>query len=67
MTRSFSVPVNVKTRSLKRINSGGLIRVISATPRPEAVDPASANDAPAEDIGKINDAGKLELRSSCTC
>ncbi|XP_010036055.2 probable E3 ubiquitin-protein ligase MARCHF10 [Eucalyptus grandis] len=50
ITRSFSVPVNVKTRSLKRINSGGLIRVISASPRPEAVDPSSANDASAEEI-----------------
>ncbi|XP_030546612.2 uncharacterized protein LOC115752527 isoform X2 [Rhodamnia argentea] len=50
MTRSFSVPVNVNTRSLKRINSGGLIRVIPATPRPEVVDPASPNDASSEYI-----------------
>ncbi|KAI6673380.1 hypothetical protein NL676_001286 [Syzygium grande] len=66
MTRSFSVPVNVKTRSLKRINSGGLIRVISATPRPEAVDPASANDAPAEDIAN-EDAGEDIPEEEAVC
>ncbi|KAA8524128.1 hypothetical protein F0562_010441 [Nyssa sinensis] len=44
MTRSFSVPVNVKTRSLRRIDStGGMIRVVSVTPRPAVVDGASPN------------------------
>ncbi|KAF8007603.1 hypothetical protein BT93_K1568 [Corymbia citriodora subsp. variegata] len=66
MTRSFSVPVNVKTRSLKRINSGGLIRVISASPRPEAVDPASANEAPAEDIAN-EDAGEDIPEEEAVC
>ncbi|KAF3445143.1 hypothetical protein FNV43_RR14836 [Rhamnella rubrinervis] len=46
MTRSLSVPVNVKARSLRRNDSGGMIRVISATPRP-AVDSASPDDIPA--------------------
>lgn len=42
MTRSFSVPVNVKNRSLRRTDStGGLIRVLAATPRPSMVDSAS--------------------------
>ncbi|RVW85906.1 hypothetical protein CK203_035278 [Vitis vinifera] len=52
MTRSLSVPVNVKARSLRRMDStGGLIRVISATPRPVAVDGASQDDAPVTEIG----------------
>ncbi|WJZ99008.1 hypothetical protein VitviT2T_017489 [Vitis vinifera] len=51
MTRSLSVPVNVKARSLRRMDStGGLIRVISATPRPVAVDGASQDDAPVTEI-----------------
>ncbi|KAM5580284.1 hypothetical protein ABKV19_009838 [Rosa sericea] len=45
MIRSFSVPVNVKTRSLRRMDSGGMMRVIS-TPRPAVVDAASQNSAP---------------------
>ena len=53
MTRSLSVPVNVKARSLRRMDStGGLIRVISATPRPVAVDGASQDDAPVTEIGR---------------
>ncbi|XP_059664885.1 uncharacterized protein LOC132311147 isoform X2 [Cornus florida] len=44
MMRSFSVPVNVKTKSLRRTDStGGLIRVILATPRPAMVESASPN------------------------
>lgn len=42
MTRSLSVPVNVKIRSLKRTDStGGLIRVISATPQSTSIDSAT--------------------------
>lgn len=57
MPRSLSVPVNVKARSLRRMDSGGMIRVISATPRPASVDSASPNDAHAiesasEDAGE---------------
>ncbi|CAL2249050.1 unnamed protein product [Prunus armeniaca] len=47
MSRSLSVPVNVKTRSLRRMDSGGMMRVISATPRPSIVEGASPNAAPA--------------------
>lgn len=53
MTRSLSVPVNVKAISLRRIDSGGMIRVISATPRPATVDSASPDDIPAAEIGKV--------------
>ncbi|XP_004303917.1 PREDICTED: uncharacterized protein LOC101297754 [Fragaria vesca subsp. vesca] len=48
MIRSFSVPVNVKTRSLRRMDSGGMMRVIS-TPRPAVVDATSPNSAPTTD------------------
>ncbi|PON36244.1 hypothetical protein PanWU01x14_330040 [Parasponia andersonii] len=50
MTRSLSVPVNVKARSLNRIDSGGMIRVISATPRPATVNGTSQNDAHATEL-----------------
>nr|CAD1834611.1 unnamed protein product [Ananas comosus var. bracteatus] len=43
--RSFSVPGNAKGRSLRRMDSLGLIRVIPATPRPVAVDSATESDA----------------------
>ncbi|KAM7271723.1 hypothetical protein ACFE04_030937 [Oxalis oulophora] len=57
MTRSFSVPVNVKSASLRRMDSaGGLIRVIS-TPRPIPVEGDSPSDVSTaeistEDIGE---------------
>lgn len=54
MTRSLSVPVNVKARSLRRMDSGGMIRVISATPRPPIVEGASPDDVPAVEIGKFD-------------
>ncbi|KAJ8631368.1 hypothetical protein MRB53_024691 [Persea americana] len=44
--RSLSVPLNVKTRSLRRTDSlGGLIRVIT-TPRPKAAEGSPPGDAP---------------------
>lgn len=52
MTRSFSVPVNIKVRTLRRTESGGLIRVISVSTRSAAVERISVNDDPATDIGK---------------
>ncbi|XP_042518984.1 uncharacterized protein LOC122092765 isoform X2 [Macadamia integrifolia] len=57
ITRSMSVPVNAKTRSLRRADSiGGIIRVISATPRPTTVDETSTDDgktdAETEDAGE---------------
>ncbi|GMP51916.1 hypothetical protein CsSME_00017955 [Camellia sinensis var. sinensis] len=46
MRRSFSVPVNIKARSLRRTDStGGLIRVISVTPRPVTVVGASPSES----------------------
>lgn len=51
--RSLSVPVNVKTGSLRRMDSlGGLIRVIS-TPRPIAADGAPPSDVPTTDTGML--------------
>ncbi|KAL3830377.1 hypothetical protein ACJIZ3_019179 [Penstemon smallii] len=47
MTRSLSVPVNVKTRSLRRTDSsGGLIRVISSNHRPKTVETDSPDISP---------------------
>ncbi|KAL2529659.1 RING/U-box superfamily protein [Forsythia ovata] len=47
MTRSFSVPVNVRTRSLRQTDSsGGLIRVISAAHRSTTNDNASPDISP---------------------
>ncbi|CAA2963558.1 involved in mRNA turnover and stability [Olea europaea subsp. europaea] len=47
MTRSFSVPVNVRTRSLRQTDSsGGLIRVISAVQRSTTNDDASPDISP---------------------
>lgn len=47
MTRSFSVPVNVKTRSLRRTeSSGGLIRVISKHHHPTPAENASPDISP---------------------
>ncbi|XP_022740285.1 uncharacterized protein LOC111292265 isoform X2 [Durio zibethinus] len=56
MMRSLSVPVNVKPRSLRRADSGrGLIRVISATSRPEVVEGALSNDASSTEINAGED------------
>ncbi|KAF9620694.1 hypothetical protein IFM89_013994, partial [Coptis chinensis] len=58
ITRSFSVPVNVKTRSLRQMDSTrGLMRVISVTPRSMVHNCTSPNGAPAtenvnEDAGE---------------
>ncbi|RVW82291.1 hypothetical protein CK203_041671 [Vitis vinifera] len=69
MTRSLSVPVNVKARSLRRMDStGGLIRVISATPRPVAVDGASQDDAPGNRNWRSPSGSyHLGVRGSLTC
>lgn len=51
--RSLSVPLNVKTRSLRRTDSlGGLIRVIT-TPRPKAAEGSPPGDAPGTDTGSL--------------
>ncbi|KAM6548584.1 hypothetical protein CsatB_020260 [Cannabis sativa] len=66
ITRSLSVPVNVKTRSLRRIDSGGVFRVISATPRPATVDGASRNDAPVTEAAS-EDAGEDIPEEEAVC
>ncbi|PIN02499.1 hypothetical protein CDL12_24988 [Handroanthus impetiginosus] len=54
MTRSFSVPVNVKTRSLRRMDSsGGLIRVISSNHRPATSENASPDISAEPEAGAI--------------
>lgn len=51
MTRSLSVPINGKLRSLKRMDSmGGLIRVISATPRSTLANSTSLDISEAETV-----------------
>ncbi|CAI9089894.1 OLC1v1024545C1 [Oldenlandia corymbosa var. corymbosa] len=51
MRRSYSVPVNVKTRSLRQTDSsGGLVRVISATSRPRLELDSVANHSEDTDI-----------------
>lgn len=53
MTRSLSVPVNVKPISVRRADSGrGLVRVISATPRPAALEGSLPDDAPSTEISR---------------
>ncbi|XP_061344079.1 uncharacterized protein LOC133290044 isoform X2 [Gastrolobium bilobum] len=55
MTRSFSVPVNGKATKLKRTDSRGLIRVISAKPHLETVGGASTDDASVPEIAIEDD------------
>lgn len=53
MTRSFSVPVNVKATNLRRADSRRLVRVISARPQqPETIDGISTRSTSAQEIGK---------------
>lgn len=67
MTRSLSVPVNVKTRNLRRMDSArSLIRVISATPRPAVVDGASQIDVPVTEIAS-EDAGEDIPEEEAVC
>ncbi|XP_039031891.1 uncharacterized protein LOC120166749 [Hibiscus syriacus] len=67
MARSLSVPVNVKPRSLRRADSGrGLVRVISATPRPTALEGALPNDAPSTEITS-EDAGEDIPEEAAVC
>ncbi|XP_021724637.1 uncharacterized protein LOC110691961 [Chenopodium quinoa] len=52
MKRSFSVPVNVKNASLKRVGStGGVIRVVPVTPHQVEVDTSLPNDAATGESG----------------
>lgn len=52
MTRSYSVPVNVKSVNLRRNDSGGIVRVISVTQRTASIDGALPDDAQATESGK---------------
>ena len=53
MQRSFSVPVNVKVKSLRRTDSSGcLVRVISATPRPRTDENNVVDNATEIETGK---------------
>ncbi|KAL6511179.1 hypothetical protein OROHE_020548 [Orobanche hederae] len=64
MTRSFSVPVNVKTRSLRRIgSSGGLIRVISINNRTtdtENASPDLSHNREADNVVEAEDIAEEE-------
>ncbi|XP_051150690.1 uncharacterized protein LOC127265061 [Andrographis paniculata] len=52
MARSLSVPVNVKTRSLRRMDSsGGLIRVISTSYRSTIAENSPSDISPATEAG----------------
>ncbi|XP_042061653.1 uncharacterized protein LOC121805740 isoform X2 [Salvia splendens] len=67
MTRSFSVPVNIKTRSLRRTEShGGLIRVISKHHLPTTVENASPDISP-EIEAAIDDAGEDIPEEEAVC
>ncbi|XP_057773269.1 uncharacterized protein LOC130992592 isoform X1 [Salvia miltiorrhiza] len=67
MKRSFSVPVNVKTRSLRRTeSSGGLIRVISKHHHPTTVENASPDISP-ETEDAIEDAGEDIPEEEAVC
>ncbi|KAJ8642123.1 hypothetical protein MRB53_018817 [Persea americana] len=64
--RSLSVPVIVKTGSLRRMDSlGGLIRVIS-TPRPIAADGAPPSDVPTTNTG-TEDSGEDIPEEEAVC
>ncbi|XP_031263010.1 E3 ubiquitin-protein ligase MARCH4-like [Pistacia vera] len=67
MTRSLSVPVNTKVRSLRRTESGGgLIRVISTTPRSAAAEKTSVNDDSATETAS-EDAGEDISEEEAVC
>ncbi|XP_068655960.1 uncharacterized protein [Aristolochia californica] len=65
--RSLSVPVNIKNRSLRRMDSfGGLIRIIPVTPRVPTVDGLADDDAPAADIA-VEEAGEDIPEEDAVC
>ncbi|KAJ4980554.1 hypothetical protein NE237_031391 [Protea cynaroides] len=66
VTRSFSAPVNTKTRCLRRTDStGGVIRVIPATPCPATVDDTSPKDGPTD--AEMEDAGEDIPEEAAVC
>ncbi|XP_072954403.1 uncharacterized protein [Typha angustifolia] len=64
--RSFSVPGNAKNRSLRRMDSIGLFRVISATPRPVPADNAIENDV-IETLDATEDEGEDIPEEEAVC
>ncbi|XVE83634.1 hypothetical protein DITRI_Ditri16bG0102500 [Diplodiscus trichospermus] len=67
MTRSLSVPVNVRQRSSIQADSvRGLVRVISAISRPAIVEGALPNDAPSTEITS-EDAGEDIPEEAAVC
>eukprot|EP00268_Persea_americana_P066678 TRINITY_DN910_c0_g1_i11.p1 TRINITY_DN910_c0_g1~~TRINITY_DN910_c0_g1_i11.p1 ORF type:complete len:391 (-),score=52.86 TRINITY_DN910_c0_g1_i11:2216-3388(-) len=69
MSRSLSVPVNVKTRSIKRMDSlGGVIRVIPATPRIAEGSGTPLNDIPTKNFtSENNDDGEDIPEEEAVC
>lgn len=61
MARSFSVPVNIKSSSLKRTVPSGLIRVISARPHSADVNDHSTGRASLPEIGNFKCFRPLEI------
>ncbi|XP_061371315.1 uncharacterized protein LOC133313915 [Gastrolobium bilobum] len=66
MTRSFSVPVNVKTTNLRPTDSRGLIRVISAKSHLPTIDGISTHNASVSDI-VIEDASEDIPEEEAVC
>ncbi|KAI4305528.1 hypothetical protein L6164_028892 [Bauhinia variegata] len=66
MTRSFSVPVNIRNSSLRRTSSSSLIRVISARSRAATVEGASSDIAPRAEI-VIEDAAEDIPEEEAVC
>ncbi|XP_038974205.1 uncharacterized protein LOC103719384 isoform X2 [Phoenix dactylifera] len=64
--RSLSVPGLTKNRSLRRMDSVALVRVISATPRPVAADNATQSDA-IETVNATEDEGEDIPEEEAVC
>ncbi|KAI4295069.1 hypothetical protein MLD38_040664 [Melastoma candidum] len=62
--RSLSVPANIKSRSLKRMASSGLIRVVPTAPKSEEIGCGTQNDASANDTGEISPVNDVPVRIS---
>ncbi|XP_042449588.1 uncharacterized protein LOC122034411 isoform X1 [Zingiber officinale] len=65
--RSLSVPGNAKNRGLRRMDSIGLVRVISATPRPVMTDITIENDAAIETVNVTEDVSEDIPEEEAVC
>ncbi|XP_074556360.1 uncharacterized protein LOC141812213 isoform X2 [Curcuma longa] len=65
--RSLSVPGNAKNRGLRRMDSIGLIRVISATPRPVMTDITIETDAAIETVNVTEDVSEDIPEEEAVC